>query len=87
MVQLLETWKKGFVRNIEELQMDRDEVNYLADKMFDIDLQKEMKQLHASSNESQYISDRIDPYIDAVLKARPKIENISALVENYQEIA
>lgn len=87
MVQLLETWKKGFVRNIEELQMDRDEVNYLADKMFDIDLQKEMKQLHASSNESQYISDRIDPYIDAVLKARPKIENISTLVENYQEIA
>jgi len=87
MVQLLETWKKGFVRNIEELQMDRDEVNYLADKMFDIDLQKEMKQLHASSNESQYISDRIDPFIDAVLKARPKIENISSLVENYQEIA
>ncbi|NTY10666.1 hypothetical protein EXW93_13775 [Exiguobacterium sp. JMULE1] len=87
MVQLLEIWKKGFVKNIEELQMDRDEVNYLADKMFDIDLQKELKLLYASSNKSEYISDRMDPYIDAVLKARPKIENISAMIENYQEIA
>lgn len=86
-VELLETWKREFVKNIEELQMDRDEVNYLADKMFDSDLQKELKHLYASASQEQYIADKMDPFINAVLKARPKIEDISSLVENYQEIA
>lgn len=85
-IATMEMLKRVFVENIEELHFDRDELNYIASKIFDEKtLAKELKNIYAASNSEQYISDKMDPYIDAILKTRPKIKDVSNLVENYQE--
>lgn len=85
-IATLELLKRVFVENIEELQVDRDELNFIASKIFvEKTLPKELKLIYAASNSEEYIAKQMDPYIDAILKARPKIKDMSDLVENYQE--
>lgn len=82
----MEELKRIFVENIEELQLDRDELNYIASKVFDEkSLPKELKLIYAANNSEEYISKKMDPYIDVILKVRPKIKDFSNFVENYQQ--
>lgn len=83
-IETMETLKHLFVENIEELQLDRDELNYIAGKVFNPKtLPKELKLIYATANEEEYISDKLEPYIEAILKARPKIKDVGTLVEHY----
>lgn len=85
-IETMETFKRIFVENIEELQFDRDELNYIAGKIFDEKaLPKELKLIYAASDPEEYIAQKMDLYIDAILKVRPKIKDLSNFVENYQE--
>lgn len=85
-IATMETFKRIFVENIEELQLDRDELNYIAGKMFvEKSLPKELKLIYAASNTEEYIAKKMDPYIEAILKTRPKIKDLSNFIENYQE--
>lgn len=82
----METLKRVFVENIEELNLDRDELNYIAGKVFDQKtLPKELKLIYAASDSTEYISNKMDPYINAILKTRPKIKDMGNLLENFQE--
>lgn len=86
-VEIMELFKNVFIKNIEELQLDRDELNYISQKIFSHkDLTKELKLIYAASDSEVYISDKMEPYIDAILKARPKIKDVTNLIENYQDI-
>ncbi|WP_052352943.1 TerD family protein [Neobacillus dielmonensis] len=79
-VAIYEQLKDVFVASIEELQLDRDEVNFIMDYVFDQkQLPKKLKLIYASNNREEYIEEVIDPYIEATLKARPKIRNVYAL--------
>lgn len=83
-IQTLETLKRVFVENIEELQLDRDELNYLVRKIFnEKTLAKELKLIFAAVNQEKYIEQKMEPYIEAILKARPKIKDLNNLLENY----
>ncbi|GEK31839.1 hypothetical protein KZO01_21480 [Kurthia zopfii] len=81
----MEDLKRIFVENIEELQLDRDELNYIVRKIFDEkSLPKELKLIYSANNSEEYISRKMDRYINVILKVRPKIKDFSNFVENYQ---
>ncbi|KIL46700.1 hypothetical protein KP77_28270 [Jeotgalibacillus alimentarius] len=87
-IATLDDMKKLFVENIEELNLDREELNFIAGKIFDGKaLPKELKLMYAANDREQYISDKMDPYIDVVLKSRPRILDVGDFVKSYQEKA
>lgn len=64
--------KDKFVSNVEELSMNREELNFVMDYIFDQEkLSKMLKLIYAADDKVEYIEEIIDPYIEAVLKARP----------------
>lgn len=82
----LQLFKKTFVKNIDEFQFNRDEINYIVGKIFnEDDLQNELKKIYAANNREGYITKKMDKYIIAILKSRPKIKDIGNFVGNYQE--
>ncbi|TFE04046.1 hypothetical protein [Jeotgalibacillus salarius] len=87
-IATLDDMKRIFVENIEELSLDREELNFIAGKIFDGKaLSKELKLVYAASNREQYISDKMDPYIEVILKSRPKILDVGDFVESYHKRA
>lgn len=83
----MESLKETFVANIEDLQLDRDELNYIVSKIFDEKkLSKELKLIYAAADREEYISQWMDPYIDAILKTRPRIKNIGQLIEAHNDV-
>jgi hypothetical protein len=87
-VHTIEVLKKHFMENIEELQFDRDELNFLVDKIFEPKaLPKRLKSIYAATNAKQYIEDWMDPYINAILKARPRINSIDDIIHSQQELS
>lgn len=83
-VNTLALLKKVFVENIEDLQLDRDELNFIANKVFEEKkLSKELKNIYAASSSEDFISNWMDPYIDAILKVRPRIKDIGQLIEAH----
>jgi len=87
-VKTIEILKNNFMANIEELQLDRDELNFIADKTFEPKkLPKKLKEIYAAKSAEEYIENWMDPFIDAVLKARPRISNIDTLIFSQQELA
>lgn len=83
-IQTMETLKLAFAENIEELQLDHNELNYLTAKIFYTDqLSKQLKQIYAAQDQGVFIENLMEPYIHAVLKARPRIKDIDGLVEQY----
>ncbi|HDR3524883.1 hypothetical protein PDN14_28275 [Bacillus cereus group sp. Bc222] len=87
-VHTIEILKGQFMENIEGLQLDRDELNFIAGKVFSPkELPNHLKSIYAASNSSEYIEDWLDPYINAVLKARPHIGPIDSMVYSQQQFA
>ncbi|WP_108671382.1 hypothetical protein [Peribacillus acanthi] len=81
-IHTIEVLKEQFMVNIEELQLDRDELNFIANYIFDPkQLPKQLKNIYAASSSEEYISGWMDPYIEAVLKVRPRINDIGQLIE------
>lgn len=86
-VYTIEILKDNFIRNIEELQLDRDELNFIMDKIFEPKtLPKELKNIYAASSSKEYIENWMDPYINAVLTARPRVSSIEQIVHSQQEL-
>ncbi|MFC4409962.1 hypothetical protein ACFOZY_05855 [Chungangia koreensis] len=64
--------KDEFVSNIEELEMNREELNFVMDYVFDQEkMSKTLKMIYAAPDKKEHIGELMDPYIEAVLKARP----------------
>lgn len=81
-VHTIEILKTQFVANIEDLQLDRDELNFIANKIFyEKELPKQLKNIFAASSSEEYISQWMDPYIEAILKVRPRIKDIGQMLE------
>lgn len=81
-IHTIEVLKEHFVANIEELQLDRDELNFIADKIFDQkQLPKQLKSIYAASSAENHIADWMDPYVEVILKVRPRIKDISEMIE------
>ncbi|KUP09489.1 hypothetical protein Q75_00385 [Bacillus coahuilensis p1.1.43] len=73
-VSLFEILKEVFTESISELELDREELNFIMDYIFDgKELPKTLKKIHAASDRTAYIENMLDPYIDAILKSRPMI--------------
>ncbi|VEF49138.1 Inner membrane protein yeeR [Bacillus freudenreichii] len=86
-VHTIEILKDTFMENIEELELDRDELNFIADKIFEPKgLPKQLKNIYAASSSEEYIENWIDPYIHAVLKARPRIGKIDNMVHSQHDL-
>jgi hypothetical protein len=87
-VHTIEVLKEHFMESVEELQLDRDELNFIADKIFEPKgLPKRLKNIYAASSSKEYIEDWMDPYINAILKARPRINSIDDIVHSQQELS
>lgn len=80
----METLKLKFVENIEDLQLDHNELNYLTQKIFYTkNLSNQLKEIYAATDQDAFIEDLMEPYINAILKSRPRIKDVSKLIEQY----
>lgn len=87
-VATIEILKTKFMKDIEELQLDRDELHFIADRIFEPKgLPGRLKNIYAASSSEEYIETWMDPYINAILKARPRIGSIDKVVQAQQELS
>uniref|UniRef100_UPI002625DA94 hypothetical protein n=1 Tax=Sporosarcina sp. TaxID=49982 RepID=UPI002625DA94 len=81
-IQTMETLKLIFAENIEELELDHNELNYLTRKIFYTkNLSTLLKQIYVAADQDEFIESLMEPYINAILKARPRIKDIGRFVE------
>lgn len=80
-VKLLAQLKQHFISNIEDLNLDRDEINYLSNYIFgNSSLSDDLKDMYASNDSFEFVSNWMDSYIIAILKARPTISSIESVL-------